>query len=231
MIYFDIITLFPESLKSYLGVSILARAQKKKLIKINLINPRKFATDKHKTVDDSPYGGGPGMVLKFEPIAKAVAFAKLKVSARGRSALGGKSKKLKVRTILFSTRGKKLTSSYAKQLALCDKLILICGRYEGVDERVAKYIADEEMSIGDYVLEGGELPALVVIDAVSRHIPGVLGKRESLEEIKGSYPVYTRPDVVVLQRGKKVKKLKVPKVLLLGDHKEISEWRRLRNTN
>ena len=214
MIYFDIITLFPESLKSYLGVSILARAQKKKLIKINLINPRKFATDKHKTVDDSPYGGGPGMVLKFEPIAKAVAFAKLKV-----------------RTILFSTRGKKLTSSYAKQLALCDKLILICGRYEGVDERVAKYIADEEMSIGDYVLEGGELPALVVIDAVSRHIPGVLGKRESLEEIKGSYPVYTRPDVVVLQRGKKVKKLKVPKVLLLGDHKEISEWRRLRNTN
>lgn len=234
---FDVISTIPESLESYLGASILARARKKKLIKVNLINLRDFADvvlrpnqdlaapqpargDRklsRLTVDDRPYGGGPGMVLKFQPIAKAVAFAKLKA----------KSKKLKTRTILFSTRGKKFTSKEARRFAKYDELILICGRYEGVDERVAKHIADEEISIGDYILEGGELPALVLIDAVSRHIPGVLGKHESLEEIKGSYPVYTRPEVVEFKSKKlKVRKLKVPKVLLSGDHKAIELWRK-----
>ncbi len=224
---YTVITLFPDSFASYLNASILEKAIKSKKISVRFINPRKFANNKHKKTrptgrnwsfgraDDSPYGGGPGMVLKFEPIAKAVAFAKLNV----------KSKKLKVRTILFSTRGEKFDSKAARRLAKYEELIMICGRYEGVDERVAKHIADEEISVGDYVLEGGELPALVVIDAVSRHIPGVLGRRESLEEIKGSYPVYTRPEAITFRQGKQVKSLKVPKVLLSGDHKKIAAWR------
>ncbi len=210
MLNIHVITIFPKIFNSYLNESILKRAIQKKLIRIDFINLRGFAADKHKTVDDSPYGGGPGMVLKFEPIEKAVRSLKLK------------NKKLKVRTILFGTRGKKLDQKIAKRLSKYDRLILICGRYEGVDERVAEYLADEEISIGDYVLAGGELPAMVLIEAVSRHIPGVLGKKESLEEIKGFYPVFTRPEIVVAEGGKK---LKVPKDLLSGNHKKIKEWR------
>ena len=127
-----------------------------------------------------------------------------------------------VRTILFSTRGKKLDAKTAKRLSKYKQLILICGRYEGVDERVAKYVADEEISIGDYVLSGGELPAMILIEAVSRFLPGFLGKYESLEEVKGSYPVYTRPEIF---KSDKKHKLPVPKVLLSGDHKKIEEWR------
>ena len=236
---YTVITLFPESFESYLDVSILEKAIKSKKISVQLINPRKFAEGKHKKVDDSPYGGGPGMVLKFEPIAKAVAFAIGKSRRPKGSGLRPKaSEKLKVRTILFSTRGKKFISKEARRLAKYDELIMICGRYEGVDERVAKYIADEEISIGDYILEGGELPALVLIDAVSRHIPGVLGKKESLEEIKGSYPVYTRPEIIKIKTSKlrrpkgselrpkaSEKLLRVPKVLLSGNHKKIAAWR------
>lgn len=214
-IIFNVITIFPDSLKSYLSSSLLGKAQKKKLIKINFINLRKFATGKHKSVDSKPYGGGPGMVLKIEPIYRAVQFLKSKV----------KRKKSKIRVILFSTRGKKFEQKDAVRLSRYKEFIFICGRYEGVDERVAKYIADEEISIGDYVLEGGELPALVLIDSISRHIPGVLGKIESLEEIKGSYIGYARPEVFITKEGKK---LKAPQVLLSGNHKKIEEWRRIR---
>ncbi len=203
---FKVITIFPEAFDSYIKASILGRAVKKKLIKINLINLRRFTKDKHKTVDDKPFGGGPGMVMKIEPIYKAVEFAK-------RRSPNGKRTKV----ILFSTRGKKFNSKIAKRLAKSHKLILICGRYEGVDERVAKYVAHEEISIGDYILSGGELPALILIEAVSRYVPGVLGNKESLEDIKGSYPVYTRPA--------EFKSWKVPKVLLSGNHKAIENWR------
>lgn len=208
MMIFNVITIFPKIFNSYLKESLLAKAQKKGLLKINFVNLRDFTKDKHKTVDDKPYGGGPGMVLKIQPIFNAVEFAKRKAHS---------AKRRKV--ILFSTRGKKFDSKTARRLALCDQLILICGRYEGIDERVAKYIADEEISIGDYVLSGGELPAMILIEAVSRHIPGVLGKKESLEEIKGSYPVYTRPEIFI--------KWKVPKVLLSGNHKKIEGWRKI----
>jgi tRNA (guanine37-N1)-methyltransferase len=210
MVNFYVITIFPEVFESYLKTSILGRAQKNKLIKINLVNLRDFTVDKHKTVDDKPYGGGPGMVFKIKPIYKTV------------HKLTTHNPQPKTRVILFSTRGKKFNQKTAKRLSKYKNLILICGRYEGVDERVAKYIADEELSIGDYILSGGELPAMVLIEAVSRHLSGVLGKEESLEELKGSYPVYTRPEVFVV-RGKK---WCVPKVLLSGDHKKIKEWRK-----
>ena len=206
---FDIITIFPQILDSYFGESLLKKAQDKGLISIKTHNLRDFTDDKHRKVDDSPYGGGPGMVLKFEPIMKAV--QKLKVQ----------SLKSKVRTILFSLRGKKFDQKEAHRLAKYDQLIFICGRYEGVDERGAQYVADEEISLGDFVLSGGELPATIVIEAVSRLIPGVLGKIESLEEKKGSYPVYTKPEIVKLSG----KNRKVPPVLLSGDHKKIDEWR------
>jgi len=231
---FDIITIFPNIFKSYFSESILKRAQEKRLIKISVHNLRDFTTDKHKKVDDRPYGGGPGMVFKIEPIAKAV--QKLKISAEGRSlpvgqagGPGRKNLKLKTRVILFSTKGKKLDSKVTKRLATCDQLILICGRYEGVDERVAKYIADEEISIGDYVLSGGELPAMVLIEAVARHIPGVLGKEESIEEKRygAGVPVYTRPEIFNLKtKTLKLKTLRVPKVLLSGKHKKIEEWKK-----
>ena len=208
MIKFDIITIFPEIFKSYFSESIIKRAQKKGLIKINIHNLRDYTNDKHRTVDDKPYGGGPGMAMMVEPIYKAVK----KISRVAGPRFAGKSK-----VILFSTKGKKFDRKMAKRFSKLDKLIMICGRYEGVDERVAKYIADEEVSIGDYVLTGGEIPAMIVTDAVARLIPGVLGKKESLEEIKGSYPVYTRP--------KAFKSWRVPKVLLSGNHKKIKEWR------
>lgn len=211
MINFDIITIFPEIFDSYSKESLIAKAQKKKLIKIRAHNLRKWASGIHKTVDDRPFGGGFGMVMKIEPIYKAV------------SAL----KKKKTRVILFSPRGKKFDQKKAYQLSKYDRLILICGRYEGVDERVSKYIADEIISIGDYDLMGGELPAMIVIETISRLIPGVLGKKEFLKERitkeKGfiEYAQYTRPD--------EFKKWKVPKVLLSGDHKKIKEWREKHN--
>ena len=205
---FDIITIFPNIFDSYLKESLIHRADKKGIIEIKIHNLRDFVIGKHKKVDDRPFGGGPGMVLMFEPIYKAVSKFK--------------SSRLKKRVILFSTRGKKLNSTTAKRLAKYNQLILICGRYEGVDERVAKYVADEEISIGDYVLSGGELAALVLIETVSRFLTGFLGKYESLEEIKGSYPVYTRPETVKI-RGKK---LSVPKILISGNHAQIRKWRR-----
>lgn len=192
----------------------MARAQKKGLIQIVTYDLRKWAKDKHKTVDDRPYGGGVGMVMKAEVVFKALrALKKLKV----------KSVKLKAeeRIILMTPQGKVLDQKIAKRLAKYQRLILISGRYEGYDERIRKMV-DEEISIGDYVLTGGELPIMVVVDAVARLIPGVVGKQQSLEEESFSkglleYPQYTRPAEF---RG-----MKVPKVLLSGNHRKIAQWR------
>ncbi len=218
---FHIITLFPEAIERYLCSSVLGRAEKKKIIKFDLVDLRKFGLGKHKKVDDRPFGGGPGMVIQIEPVFKAVQFVKSKIPARNasRSDAGGKNQKSKrTRIILFSTRGKVFSQKEAKRLSKYSDLVFICGRYEGVDERVAKHIADEEISIGSFVLSGGELPALIVTEAVSRHLPGVLGKTESLEEKNGSFPTYTRPTVF--------RKWLVPKTLLSGNHKEIDKWRK-----
>lgn len=221
---FDILTIFPKILDSYFSESILKRAQEKGLIQIQSHDIRAFSKDKHRKVDDRPYGGGAGMVMNFIPIADGVKFIKLKA----------KSSKLKARTILLSTRGTLFTNAEAKRLSKYDQLIFICGRYEGVDERVAQYVADEEISLGDYVITGGELGAAIIIDAVSRQIPGVLGKSESLEENQGSYPVFTKPDVIRYKpmptgrqlKAKSYKLLKVPPVLLEGNHKLIDAWRK-----
>lgn len=216
MIEFDIITIFPEIFKTYLSVGLIGKAIDKKLIKVNVHNLRDWTSDKRKTVDDRPFGGGFGMVMKIEPIYKAVTWIKKH----------SKTKKAKV--VLFSPRGKKFDQKLASRLAKEKKLILICGRYEGVDERVAKYIADIELSIGDYVLMGGELPAMVVLETIARLIPGVLGKKELLKERvtkdKGfiEYPQYTRPEIFEPEKGVK---WRVPKVLLSGNHKKIKEWR------
>ena len=211
---FDIITIFPGLFNSFLKESLIARALKKRIIKINIHNLRDWTSDRHKTVDDRPFGGGLGMTLKIEPIFKAVQDVKKKRGKR--------------RVVLFSPRGKKFAQQRAHQFSRLDQLIFICGRYEGVDERVAKHIADVELSIGDYVLMGGELPAMVVIETVARLVPGVLGKPQLLKErvtkTKGfiEYPQYTRPKVF---SPKKEVTWKVPNVLLSGDHKKIDEWR------
>ena len=216
MIRFDVITIFPQLIEAFAKESLLKRAQKKKLLKITAHNLRKWTAGKHKVVDDKPYGGGLGMVMKVEPIYKAV------------ESLKTKNYKLKTRVILFTPRGKKFTQKIAYEFSKPNQLIFICGRYEGVDERVAKHIADEELSMGDYVLMGGESPAMMVIEAVARLIPGVVGKPTFLKErnLRGSkgsprgfleYPQYTRPE--------KFLEWKVPKVLLSGDHKKIKGWK------
>ena len=209
----DIITIFPDLFENFIGESLLARAQKKKLIKISTHDLRKWTNDNHKTVDGRPYGGGAGMVLKFEPIYKAVKSVK--------------AKKGKTRVVLLSAKGKTFDQKKAQQLTKYDQVVFICGRYEGVDERVAKHVADEEISIGNYVLFGGEIPSMVIMEAVSRLLPGVVAKEESIKNesfTKGiirEHPRYTRPEVFVLNG----KKLKVPPVLLSGNHKDIEEWR------
>jgi len=211
---FDIITIFPKIFDSYFNESIIKRAQKRKLIKINIHNLRDFTSDNHKTVDDKPYGGGFGMVLMVEPIKKAVDFINRKF----------KNKKRKI--ILLSAKGKKFNQRMAQKFSKLDQLIIISGRYEGVDERIAKYIADEEISIGDYILTGGEIPAMVLIDSITRLIPGTITKG-SLEEESFTendkykeYPHYTRPEKIKIDG----KERKVPKILLSGNHKKIKEW-------
>jgi tRNA (guanine37-N1)-methyltransferase len=215
MIKFDIITIFPHIFDSYLQESFIKKSQDKRLISVKIHDLRKFVKDKYKSVDDRPYGGGLGMVLKVEPIYKAL--QKIK-----------KIKNNKQKVILFTPRGKKFNQQTAYKLNKLDRLVFICGRYEGVDERVAKNLADMEISIGDYDLMGGELPAMIVIEAITRLIPGALGKPQFLKErvtkSKGfmEYPQYTRPEEFVM--GKK--KWKVPKVLLSGNHKDIEKWRK-----
>lgn len=206
---FDILTIFPNIFDSYLNESLLKRCQKNGLIEIRVHNLRDFAESRHKKVDDRPFGGGPGMVLKIEPIYKAVQKIRRQKNSR---------------VILFSTRGKTFDAKAAKRLARYKQIILLCGRYEGVDERVATHIADEEISLGNFVLSGGELPALVLIEAVSRFLPGFLGKNESLEEIKGSYKAYTRPAIFRPKKGRKG--WSVPSVLLSGNHERIRGFRK-----
>ncbi len=202
---------------SYLQESILGRALKNKLISVKFYNPRDFIKapkNNYKPVDDKPYGGGPGMVMRAEPMLSAVA----------KALADKKAKKGKIKIILFSTSGKKFDTTYAKTSAKkYTDIIMISGRYEGIDARVQKILRAEEISIGDYVLTGGELPAMVLIDSISRQIPGVLGKYESLEEERvSSSEVYTRPEVLKYKN----KNYKVPKVLLSGNHRLIDEWKK-----
>ena len=228
---FDIITIFPEIFESYFKESIIKRALKNGLIKVNVYNLRDWTKDSHKTVDDKPYGGGIGMVLKVEPIYKAVQFLKNE-RQRFKNQIPGQARYKagkKIKVILFTPRGKKFNQKMAYQFSQLDQLIFICGRYEGVDERVAKHIADVELSIGEYVLMGGELPAMIVVETVARLIPGVLGKprllKERISKEKGFIELqqYTRPEAF---KAKKGTKWRVPKVLLSGDHKKIEEWRK-----
>jgi len=208
---YDILTIFPNIFDSYINESILGRAQKSKKIKIKVHDIRKNAVDKHNTVDDKPYGGGPGMVMMVEPIYKTLKKIKHKKNSK---------------VVLLSAKGKTWTQQKAQRYKKLDQLILICGHYEGVDERVKNFI-DEEISIGDYVLTGGELGAMVLVDSTARLIPGVLGKEASLKEESHSkkgyleYPQYTRPEVFKI--GKK--QYKVPEVLLSGHHAKIKQWR------
>jgi len=209
---FDIITIFPTFFDSFKSEALIARAIKKKIIKITPHNLRKYTSDNHQSVDGRPYGGGAGMVMLVEPIMKAV--KKIR-------------KPKKSRVILFSAKGKKFTQATAKKWSKLDQLVFICGRYEGIDDRVAEHIADEEISIGDYVLFGGEVPAMVVMEAVTRNIPGAVGKEESVlnESFVGGlleHPHYTRPEAIKING----KNRKVPKVLLSGNHKLINEWRK-----
>jgi len=209
MMVIDVLTLFPEMFKGPFEYSIIKRARDKGLVEINLVNIRDFSTDKHKKVDDYPYGGGPGMVLKPEPLFNAVEHLKEKKFTRQN-------------TILMTPQGKLLNQDIVSELSKLEHIIIVCGHYEGVDERVRQCIIDEEISIGDYVLTGGELPAMVLIDAVARMIPGVLGHEEGAYEesfITGllEYPQYTRP--------RNFRGMEVPEVLLSGDHKKIKEWR------
>ena len=238
MIKFDVITIFPKIFDSYLNESLILRAQKKKFIKINIHNLRDFTNDNHQTVDDRPFGGGLGMVLKIQPIYDAVESIKSQFTIHNLQT-NPKSKilNLKSKVILFTPRGKKFTQGMATKLSKMDQIIFICGRYEGVDERVAQKIADMELSIGDYDLMGGELPAMVCIEAISRLVPGVLGKEALLtQRITRSggfieYAQYTRPEVFLPMKGKTLRPSsgrqawRVPKILLSGDHKEIEAWK------
>jgi len=223
---FDVLTLFPEIIYQYTKESILGRAQKKQLITIKAHNFREDTLDKHHRVDDHPYGGGPGMILQVQPIYDCL--KRIKALKQNNT----KIKKTKI--ILMDPAGKKFDEQIAQKFLKLDRLILVAGRYEGFDARIYKFV-DECISIGDYVLAGGELPALTIIEAVSRLIPGVLGNEESLKEetfthhqsklknkkekiFQKEYPQYTRPEEFV--------GLKVPNILLSGDHKKIEEWRK-----
>ncbi len=206
---FSVITLFPEIFSGFLEYGVIARAAKKGLVDINFLNLRDFTSDPHATVDDRPYGGGPGMVLKPEPLSKAILAAR-------------KSCGYNTRVIYLSAQGAKFDHEKALNLAQYDDLILLSGRYEGIDQRIIDQYVDEELSIGDYVLSGGEIPAMAVIDAVTRLKPEVLGcdessKQDSFSDGLLDCPHYTRPENFM--------GAKVPDVLLSGDHKKIAKWR------
>jgi len=215
MLQIDIITIFPEYFDRLLSLGIAARAVKEGLVRCRTVDLRDFARDSHRTVDDYPFGGGSGMVLKPEPVFEAVDWC--------RNSAGPAVPDEEARVVLLSARGKVLDQQQAQKLSLAGQLILICGHYKDVDERVARHLADEELSIGDYVLSGGEPAAAVVLDAVVRLLPGVLGDFESaagdsfFEEMLGA-PQYTRPRVY---RG-----YSVPEVLTSGDHERIARWRK-----
>ena len=204
---FDVLTLFPEMIDNYCGYSILKRAVENNVLQVNTINPRDFTLDKHKKVDDTPYGGGAGMVLMAQPYADAYESVKKQENSI---------------TVMLSPQGTPLDDKLVNDLAKYDQIVMLCGHYEGFDERIRDIIKPMEISIGDFVLTGGELPALCLIDAVSRKIEGTLGKIESADEDSFSnglleYPQYTKP--------REYRGLKVPEVLLNGNHKEINEFR------
>jgi tRNA (guanine37-N1)-methyltransferase len=209
VIRFDVLSIFPEMLISPLSFSLLKKAQEKGLLSVNLHDIRNWAEDKHKMTDDAPYGGGCGMVMKVEPVEKALAAVKVSTDDS--------------LVVLMTPQGETFNQTIAAELAGKKQVIIICGRYEGFDERIREHLSDREISIGDYILTGGELPALVLIDAVSRLIPGVLGNEEStISESFSSglleYPQYTRPA--------EYKSWKVPDVLVSGNHAEIELWRK-----
>jgi tRNA (guanine37-N1)-methyltransferase len=209
----DVLTIFPKMFDAVLGESIIKRAKEKKAVEINIIDLRLFSKDKHRKVDDKPFGGGPGMLMNAEPFFEAVNYVRRKT----------KDLRLKTRTVLLSPKGRRFDQALALKFSRYEHVVLLCGHYEGIDERVAKHLADEEISIGDFVLTGGELPAMVIIDGVVRLLPGVLGdenscKDESFSEDLLECPHYTRP---ADYNG-----MKVPGVLLSGDHEKIKEWRK-----
>ncbi len=207
--HFHIVTLFPDSIKPYLDASILGRAQESKKVKISYYNPRDFTEDKWARVDRRPYGGGPGMVLEAESFLKAV-----------KKALGTK----KGVVYFFDTSGEQFTNTLARTLVKkkVKDVVLLCGHYEGIDARVQKILKAKKLSVGPFTLTGGEIPAMLVIDAIARQIPGVLGRFDSIEEERtASAEVYTRPEVLVWNK----KKYRVPKVLLSGNHAEIEKWK------
>lgn len=208
---FSVLSIFPKLVEQYCDESMLKKAQERGLVDFEFVDVRSFSEERHNKVDDRPYGGGPGMVMQAEAFLRAVD-----------TVMPEKDRKTKV--ILFAPGGKKLDTQMAKNYAKkYDHFVLLCGRYEGIDSRVEKILKPEKISIGDYVLTGGELPAAVFIDTVSRQIPGVLGDFDSLEENRGVRDeFYTRPETLVW----KGKKYKVPKVLLSGNHKEIEKWRK-----
>lgn len=205
---FDVITIFPEMFDGVVNESILKRAQASKKIKVNVHDLRDYSKDKHKKVDDRPFGGGPGMLMTAQPWFDAIK----KIKGRRMS-----------KVVLMCPTGKPLSQNYAKKLAKQKNLIIICGHYEGIDDRVRQELVNEVVSVGDYVLTGGELPAMILVDCVSRMVPGVLGKKDSLADESFEYnlleyPQYTRPANF---RG-----LKVPDVLLSGHHKDIKQWQK-----
>ncbi len=209
MIVFDILSVFPEMFQSALGSSLIKRSIENGLVEVNLHNIRDYASDRHRTTDDTPYGGGGGMVMKVEPVANAL---KAIVSAGGKTLV-----------ILLSPQGETFEQKTVEELAQYSRIALICGHYEGIDERIREHLVDREISIGDYVLSGGELPAMIVVDAVSRLVPGFVGNSKSVLYDSFSTgllegPHYTRP--------REYESWKVPEVLLSGHQKKIDEWRR-----
>ncbi len=211
MLHFHIVTLFPESIESYLAASIIGKARARAKIKVSYYNPRDFTREAEQRVDRRPYGGGPGMVLEPDALLRAAM-----------KAIGTKKD---VEVIFFSTAGAQFDEPMAQQLTRKKHIVFICGHYEGVDARVGEILKARLVTVGPYVLTGGELPAATMIDAISRHVPGVLGKEESLEASRASSPdVYTRPEIFVW----KGKKYPVPEVLLSGHHAKIEEWKKER---
>jgi len=216
---FNIITIFPELFDSYLKTSLIGKARENNLLKVKVHNLRDWTNDKHNTVDDKPFGGGLGMVMKVGPIYRAVKEVKKKNNID----------KEKQKVVLFTPRGKKYNQKKATEFSNLENIIMICGRYEGVDQRVAEHIADLELSIGNYDLMGGELPAMIVLESTARLIPGVIGKEKILDKRVTEdkkfieYPQYTRPKTF---KTKDKEKWEVPEVLLSGHHKKIEKWRK-----
>lgn len=215
----DVLTIFPKMFDAVIGESIIKRAIEKGVVEINIVDLRLFSKDKHKKVDDKPFGGGPGMVMNAEPFFEAVSYIRQNT----------KDRRPKTKIVLLSPKGKKFNQNMASKLSKCGHMVLLCGHYEGVDERVTKHLADEEISIGDFILTGGELPGMVIIDSVVRLLPGALGDENSCKEESFSvengcdrplleYPHYTRPS--------DYNGMKVPDVLLSGNHEKIKEWRK-----